>query len=69
VTAAKWGKKMCVERCVLGVSFIRKAKLKKTLAGYLVETSVKGGRRRPIRLSNKGGKYLTSSGLSVRPLY
>jgi len=60
---------MCVERYVLGVSFTRKAKLKKTLAGYLVKTSVKGGRRRPIRLSNKGGKHLTSSSLSVRPLY
>jgi len=58
---------MCIERCVLGVSFIREAKLKRTLAGYLVKTSVKGGRRWPIRLSNKGGKYLTSSGLSVGP--
>jgi len=60
---------MYVERYVLGISFIRKAKLKKTLAGYLVKTSVKGGRRWPIRLSNKGRKYLTFSGLSVGPLY
>ena len=36
---------MGVERCVLGVSFIRKAKLKRTLVGYLVKTSVKGERR------------------------
>jgi len=69
VTAAKWGEKMCVERCVLGVSFTHKAELKRTLVGYPVETFVKGGRYRPVRLSNKGGKYLTSSGLSVRPLY
>ena len=60
---------MCIERCVLGISLIRKAKLKRMLAGYLVKTSIKGGRRRPIRLSNKGGKYLTSSGLGVGPLY
>jgi len=59
---------MCVERCVLGISFTHKAELKRTLAGYLVKTSVKGGRRRPMRLSNKGGKHLTSSGLSVGPL-
>ena len=60
---------MCVERYILGISLIYKAKLKRMLAGYLVKTSVKGGRRWPIRLSNKGGKYLTSSGLGVRPLY
>jgi len=60
---------MCVERYILGVSFTYKAKLKRTLAGYLVKTSIKGRRRRPIRLSNKGRKYLTSSGLSVGPLY
>jgi len=59
---------MCIERCVLGVSFVYKAKLKRTLAGYPVKTSVKGGRRWPIRLSNKGGKHLMSSGLSVGPL-
>jgi len=45
VTAAKWGEKMYVEKYVLGVSFTHKAKLKRTLAGYLVKTSVKGGRR------------------------
>ena len=30
---------------------------------------MKGGRRQPVKLSNKGEKYLTSSGLGVRPLY
>ena len=62
------GRKVCVERCVLGISLTREAELKRMLAGYLVETSVKGGRRWPVRLSNKGGKHLTSSGLGVRPL-
>ena len=60
---------MCIERYILGISLIYKAKLKRMLAGYLVKTSVKGGRRWPIRLSNKGRKYLTSSGLGVGPLY
>ena len=32
---------MCIERYVLGISLIRKAKLKRTLVGCLVETSVK----------------------------
>jgi len=36
---------MYIERCILGVSFIYKAKLKRTLAGYPVKTSIKGGRR------------------------
>ena len=60
---------MCVKRYILGVSLTREAKLKRILAGYLVKTSIKGGRRRPIKLNNKGGKYLISSGLGVRPLY
>ena len=60
---------MCIERCILGISLIYKAKLKRILAEYLVKTSIKGGRRWPIRLSNKGGKSLTSSGLGVGPLY
>jgi hypothetical protein len=47
---------------------MRKAKLKRMLAGYPVKTFMKGGRRQPVRLSNKGGKYLTSSSLGVRPL-
>jgi len=36
---------MYVERYVLGVSLAYKAKLKRTLAGYPVETFIKGGRR------------------------
>jgi hypothetical protein len=35
---------MYIERYVLGISLTRKAKLKRTLAGYLVETFIKGGR-------------------------
>ena len=62
-------KKMCVKRYILGISLMRKAKLKKILVRYLVKTFIKGRRRQPIRLSNKGGKYLTSSGLGIRPLY
>ena len=57
-----------MERCILGVSLAREAELKRMLAGYPVETSVKGGRHQPVRLSNEGGKHLTSSGLGVGPL-
>ena len=53
----------------LGVGLTYKAKLKRMLAGRLVKTSVKGGRCWPIRLSNKGGKRLISSGLGIRPPY
>ena len=31
---------MCVERCVLGISLIYKAELKRMLIGYLVKTSI-----------------------------
>ena len=48
---------------------MHKAKLKKKLIGYLVKPFIKGGRRQPIKLSNKGKKYLMSSGLDIRPLY
>ena len=58
-----------MERYILGISLIHKAKLKKMLAGYLVKTFIKGGRRQPVRLSNKSRKHLTSSGLGVGPLY
>ena len=58
-----------IKRCVLGVSLIHKAKLKRILVGYLVETFIKGGRRQPINLSNKGKKYLMFSNLSIRSLY
>ena len=60
---------MCIERYVLGISLTYKAKLKKMLVGYLVRTFIKGGRRQPVRLSNKSRKYLMSSGLSIKPLY
>ena len=60
---------MYVKRYILGISLARKAELKKTLAGYPVKTSIKGGRRQPVRLSNKSGKHLTSSGLGVGLLY
>ena len=60
---------MCVKRCVLSISLIHKAKLKRILAGYPVKTSMKGGRHQPVRLSNKGRKYLISSGLGVGPPY
>jgi hypothetical protein len=70
MTAAKWGeKKMYIERCILGISLTHKAKLKRTLAGYPVRTFIRGGRHQPIRLSNKGRKYLISSSLGVGPLY
>ena len=62
------GRKMYVKKYVLGVNLIHKAKLKKMLVGYLVKTFIKGRRHQPIKLSNKGGKYLTSNGLNIRPL-
>ena len=58
-----------MERCVLGISLIHKTKLKRILVGYPVRTFIRGGRRQPIKLSNKSGKYLTSSGLGIGPLY
>ena len=60
---------MCVERYVLGISLAYKAELKRMLIKYPVKTSVKGKRHQPVRLSNKGGKYLMFSGLGVGPLY
>ena len=62
-------KKMCIKRCVLGISLTHKAKLKRMLAGYLVKIFIKGGRRQPVKLSNKSGKYLISSSLGIGPLY
>ena len=61
-------REMCIKRYILGISLTREAELERTLTGYPVETSIKGGRRQPVRLSNKGRKYLTSSGLGVRLL-
>ena len=60
---------MCVKRSILGVSLIRKTKWKRILVGYLVKTSIKGERRQPVKLSNKGGKHLISNSLGIRPLY
>ena len=60
---------MCVKRYILGISLTHKAKLKRILAGYLVKTSMKGGRHQPIRLSVKSRKYLIFSGLGIKPLY
>ena len=62
-------KKKYIKRCVLGISLIYKAELKRILVEYLVKTFIKSGRRQPIRLSNKGRKHLMSSGLGVGPLY
>ena len=62
-------KKKCIKRCVLGISLVHKAELKRMLVGYPVKTFIKGGRRQPMKLNNKGGKYLMSSGLGIRPLY
>jgi hypothetical protein len=63
------GRKMCVERCVLDISLTHKAELKRILVGYLVKTSIKGKRHQPVKLSNKGKKYLTSNSLGIGPLY
>ena len=60
---------MYIKRYILGISLTHKTKLKRILAGYLVKTSIKGGRHQPIRLSNKSKKYLISSSLGIRPLY
>ena len=62
-------KKKYIKRYVLGINLIYKAELKKILVGYLVETFIKGGRRQPVKLNNKSGKYLISNSLSIRPLY
>jgi hypothetical protein len=62
-------REICIKRYILGISLTHKAELKRTLAGYLIKIFIKGGRRRPIRLSNKGRKHLTSSGLGIRPSY
>jgi hypothetical protein len=60
---------MYIERCILRISLIYKAELKKILAGYLVKTFIKSRRHQPIRLSNKDRKYLIFNNLGIRPLY
>ena len=62
-------KEIYIKRYISSISFAYKAKLKRILVGYLIKTSIKGGRRRPVRLSNKGEKHLTSNSLGVGPLY
>ena len=61
------GEKIYVKRYILGISLICKVKLKRTLVRYLVKTFIKSKRRQPIKLSNKGRKYLISNSLGVRP--
>ena len=58
-----------IKRYVLNISLVHKAKLKRILVGYLVKTSIKGKRHQPVKLSNKGKKYLTSNSLGIGPLY
>ena len=60
---------MCVERYVLNISLIYKAKLKKMLVGYLVKTFIKSRRHQPVRLNNKNKKHLISNSLSIKPPY
>ena len=48
---------------------MHKAELERMLVGYLVKTSIKGGRRQPVKLNNKGKKHLMSSSLSVGLLH
>ena len=62
-------KKKCIKRYGLGISLIYKAKLKRILTGYPVKTFIKSGKRQPVKLNNKSGKYLISNSLSIRPLY
>ena len=54
-----------IKRYILGISLTHKAKLERILVGYLVKTSIKGERRQPVKLSNKGEKHLISSSLSI----
>ena len=62
-------KKKYIKRCVLDISLVYKAELKRILIGYLVKISIKDGRHQPIRSSNKGRKYLIFNGLGIGPLY
>ena len=60
---------MYIKKYILGVSLTHKIKLKRMLVKYLVKTSIKGGRRWPIKLNNKSKKYLISSSLGIRLPY
>ena len=57
-----------IKRYILGISLTHKAKLEKILVEYPVKTFIKGERRQPVRLSNKGKKYLIFNSLGVGPL-
>ena len=63
------GRKMCVKRYILGISLTHKAELKRILVKYPVKIFIKGGRHQPVKLSNKGKKYLIFNSLGVGPLY
>ena len=63
------GRKIYIERYILGISLTHKTQLKRTLVKYLVEIFIKGARHQPIKLNNKGKKYLISSSLGIRPPY
>ena len=56
---------MCVKKYILSISLTHKAELKRTLIRYPVGTSIRGRRRRPIRLNNKGEKHLISNSLAL----
>ena len=58
-----------MKRYIIDIRLKHKAKLKKILIGYLIKTFIKGGRRQPIRLSNKSKKYLIFSSLNVGLFY
>ena len=60
---------MYIKRYILGISLIREAKLTRILVKYLVKISIKGKRHQLIKLSNKGGKYLTFNSLGIGFLY
>ena len=60
---------MYIKRYVLGISLVYKAELKKILVGYPVETFIKDKKHQPVRLNNKGRKYLIFSSLGIGPLY
>jgi hypothetical protein len=62
-------KEIYIKRYILDISLAHKAKLKRMLVGYPVKTFMKGGRRQPVKLSNKSKKHLMSSNLGVRLLY
>ena len=60
---------MCIKKYILDISLTRVTELKRILVKYLVKIFIKGGRHQPIKLSNKGGKYLISNSLGVKPFY